>query len=335
MPERVLRGGIVGCGFFAQFHIDAWRRMERVELVAASDPDLGRAAAAAPRAYPSAEEMLDRESLDFVDIVTRPETHYELVHLATSRGIPVICQKPLAPTAEESAAVARLATETGVRVMVHENWRWQPWYRAVKRLIDDGAIGRPLTYRIRTVKPDGYGPNAYEAQPYFRAYPRLILFETMIHHLDTARFLFGDVSYLYAQTRRNNPLIAGEDEAHVMLTHTSRLIGSTDGHRFLDTDEPGPAMGEAWFEGEGGVLHVAGSGHVRKAGQMVWENTVPTGYRGDSVKATQEHFISCLRSGEEFESEVREYLKTIALVEAAYASAASRSAVTPTICVGS
>ncbi|MDZ4802911.1 MAG: Gfo/Idh/MocA family oxidoreductase [Bryobacteraceae bacterium] len=331
MADKLLRGGIIGCGFFAQFHIDAWRRMHGVALVTACDPDLSRAVSAAPRAYQTAEEMLDRESLDFVDIATRPETHFELVRLATSRGIPVICQKPLAPTASESAAVARLASESGVRVMVHENWRWQPWYRAVKRLIADGAVGRPLTYRIRTVKPDGYGPDAYPTQPYFRDYRRLILFETMIHHLDTARFLFGDVAWLYAQARRNNPLIQGEDEAHVMLTHTSGLIGAADGHRFLDTDETGPAMGEAWFEGEGGVLHVAGSGHVRRAGHMLWENTIPEGYRGDSVKATQEHFIHCLRTGEEFESEVREYLKTIALVEAAYTSIDSRAAVEPRV----
>jgi predicted dehydrogenase len=303
--------------------------MDSAQLVAACDPDLSRAAAAAPNAYSSAEAMLDRESLDFVDIVTRPETHLELVRMTTSRGIPTICQKPLAPAAAESAEIARVAEDSRVRVMVHENWRWQPWYRAAKRLIEDGTTGRPITYRIRTVKPDGYGPNAYESQPYFRTYPRLLLFETMIHHLDTARFLFGEVERLYAQVRKNNPLIRGEDEAHVMLTHASGLIGTADGHRFLDTDEPGPAMGEAWLEGENGVLHIAGSGHVRMGGRTLWENTVSEGYRGDSVRATQEHFIRCLNTGAPFESDVREYLKTIALVEAAYASAHLHAAVAP------
>src|SRR5882724_96991 len=93
-----LRCGLIGCGFFAQFHIDAWRRMPGVEMAAVADPDLDRARHAAPRAYSTAEEMLDTEQLDFVDIATRPDSHLRLVRLAASRKIPAICQKPMAPT---------------------------------------------------------------------------------------------------------------------------------------------------------------------------------------------------------------------------------------------
>ena len=85
-PTIPLRGGIIGCGFFAQFHIEAWRRMPEVELAAAVDPDLERTRKAAPRAYATAEEMLDTERLDFVDIATRPDSHAELVRLAASRS---------------------------------------------------------------------------------------------------------------------------------------------------------------------------------------------------------------------------------------------------------
>src|SRR2546427_5994127 len=93
-----LRFGLIGCGFFAQFHIDAWRRMRGVDLAAAADPDLGRARQAAPHAYSTAAEMLDAERLDFVDIATRPDSHLPLVRLASNRKIAVICQKPMAPT---------------------------------------------------------------------------------------------------------------------------------------------------------------------------------------------------------------------------------------------
>src|SRR5207249_3806267 len=96
-PSPPLRGGIVGCGFFAQFHIEGWRRMPDVELAAAADPDLARARKAAPHAYATAEAMLDGERLDFVDIATRPDSHAALVRLAASRKVPVICQKPMAP----------------------------------------------------------------------------------------------------------------------------------------------------------------------------------------------------------------------------------------------
>ncbi|MGH9628997.1 MAG: Gfo/Idh/MocA family oxidoreductase, partial [Bryobacteraceae bacterium] len=86
-----LRGAIIGCGFFAQFQIEAWRRMPEVELVAACDLDPARAKAAAPQAYASAEELFAREELDFVDIATRPESHLALVELACAQKVPIIC----------------------------------------------------------------------------------------------------------------------------------------------------------------------------------------------------------------------------------------------------
>src|SRR3974390_372886 len=97
-PSRRLKGAIIGCGYFGQIQLGAWRAIPEVELVAACDVNLERAKTAAPRAYASAVEMLDRESVDFVDIASRVGTHLELVRLCASRGLPTICQKPMAPT---------------------------------------------------------------------------------------------------------------------------------------------------------------------------------------------------------------------------------------------
>src|SRR5436305_1717362 len=104
-----LRGGIIGCGFFAQFHIDGWRRMPGVELAAAADPDLERARKAAPAAYSTAAEMLETERLDFVDIATRPESHLELLRLAANRKVHVICQKPMAPGWQDAVSMVEAA----------------------------------------------------------------------------------------------------------------------------------------------------------------------------------------------------------------------------------
>jgi predicted dehydrogenase len=213
--------------------------------------------------------------------------------------------------------------------MIHENWRWQPWYRAARDLIGTGAIGRPVTYRFRTCKGDGQGVEPYTDQPYFRQMPRLLIYETIVHHLDTARFLFGEISRVFAQARRNNSVIQGEDQAQLLLTHESSLLGSIDGHRFLDTDPPGPVLGEAWFEGDRELLRLSPSGDILYRNEIVWKNTYSQGYRGDSVRATQQHFIDCLRAKAEPESSARQYLKTVALVEAAYQSIRSACAVTP------
>src|SRR5687767_15113856 len=132
MPKK---GAIVGCGYFGQIHLEAWRRMPEADLPAACDVDLEKARASAPRAYSSVEEMLDVEKPDFLDIATRPESHLPLVRIAAERGIPVICQKPMAPSWTEALALVQTAEAAGIRLMIHENWRWQPWFRIAAKII--------------------------------------------------------------------------------------------------------------------------------------------------------------------------------------------------------
>ncbi len=317
-----LRGGIAGCGFFAQFQLDAWKRIPGVEIVAACDPDLDRARAAAPRAYASAEKMLESEKLDFIDIATRPETHLELVRLAAAHRSAAICQKPMAPSYADAVAMVEASGAAGIRLMIHENWRWQPWYRVVRARILAGDIGEPVTYCFRIRRADGAGAEPYRLQPYFRTMPRLLMYETMIHPVDTARYLFGDIRSVSATARRRNPAVAGEDVCLMTLTHEDGLSGIADGHRFLDLMTASPPLGDAFFEGDDGWLQVIASGDVFRDEQLIWRNDVTEGYRGDSVRATQAHFVDCLRTGEAFETGGRDYLKSYAVVEAAYASAA-------------
>jgi len=317
---KTLRGGIIGCGFFAQHHIEAWRRIPDVELVAACDLEIERARQAAPRAYTSAEEMLQREPLDFVDIATRADLHLPLVRLAVAHRIPIVCQKPVAPDWPAAVRIVETAEAVGVPLMIHENWRWQPWYRAVRAAIEEGRIGEPIGYGFLTRCRDGLGENPYPRQPYFRNLRRFLIDEALVHHIDTPRFLFGDLDAVYAQAVRRNPRIAGEDYALIVVTHRSGVQGWIDGHRFLDPPQEGPVMGEAFFEGDQGRLSVTPKGDVWLGNAPLWTNHVTSGYRGDSVRATLNHFIECLRDGSPFESGGRRYLHTFAAVEACYLS---------------
>jgi predicted dehydrogenase len=81
-------------------------------------------------------------------------------------------------------------------------------------------------------------------------------------------------------------------------------------------------MGNAFFEGELGTISIQGTGDVYRNQVLAWKNEINVGYRGDSVRAAQAHFISCLKRGAPFESGGFEYLRTFAAVEAAYRSAA-------------
>jgi D-apiose dehydrogenase len=325
--SSTLKGAMIGCGWFAENHRQAWLRIPEVEIVAAADLRLERAQGFASRAYRSAEELLSSERLDFVDIATHASSHLHMVSLACQKKIPIICQKPIAPDWEGAIKIVNTAEAAGVRLMIHENWRWQPWYRVVREMIERGDMGAPIGYGFRLRRRDGLGDDPYTEQAYFRQEPRLIIQVTLVHHIDTARFLFGDIDSVYAEASRRNPHIVGEDQAIITLTHKSGTHGWVDGHRFLDPNPDGPAMGDAFFEGEQGVLSVLATGDVYRDNVRVWKNEVTGGVLGDSVWATQAHFISCLKNGTPFESAGRSYLRTFAAVEAAYRSIAERRCV--------
>lgn len=318
--DQKLRGGIVGCGYFGQIQLEAWRRMDSAAIVAACDIAIERARRSAPTAYTDAAEMVAKEHLDFLDIATRPDSHLPLVKLAAEHRLPTICQKPMAPRWEDAVAMVKAAERAGIRLMIHENWRWQPWFREARKRIEAGDIGKPVSYVFRVRQKDGGGPAPYPNQPYFVQMPRLLIYETLVHQIDTARFLFGEVASVFAHGRRVNPIIAGEDQASMILSHDTAVQGVIDSHRFANPVPPGPAMGDALFDGDEGTLAVLATGDIFLNGEKVWSAPENRYYKGDSVRATQDHFIKCLRTGEPFESGGREYLRTFGAVESAYES---------------
>ena len=300
--------------------------MPDAEIVAACDLSLERARAAAPRAYTSVEEMLKVEELDFVDVVTRSTTHPELISLAAERGLAIICQKPMAPDWATACRMVEIAESYGVRFMIHDNWRWQSWYRAASAMIARGDIGTPLNYGFRCQVSHGTGDEPYPKQAYFRQLERFLIDEVLVHHIDTARFLFGDISSIYAEAARTNPRMVGEDYAILTLRHVNGAMGSVEGHAFVKHNSS-PTHDDAIFEGDSGTIRLSSLGEICAGDERIWRDS-GTGYRGDSVYAAQAHFIDCLKSGQPFETGAREYLeKTFAVVEAAYASLASHSRV--------
>lgn len=332
---KPLRAAVIGAGYFSQFHFDAWSRLDGVKLIAVCDIDRDAAQRIAdqydiPEVYSNVASMLDEAKPDFVDIITRPDSHLNLVREAASRGIPIICQKPLAPTFAESLQIVEIAESAGVPLMVHENFRFQLWHREIRRLLDAGTIGtrlHSLSFRMRT--GDGSGPDAYLArQPYFREMPRFLLHETGVHFIDTFRFLGGEVDEITAVLRRLNPDIAGEDAGLVTFHFANGAIGTWDANRCNESaaDDPRYTFGTLQVEADGGSIRLDEEGRlfIKQLGKAESEHEYAhsrRGFAGDCVFFTQQHFVECLRSGTAFETSGREYLKTLELVEAAYESA--------------
>jgi len=329
-----IRVAVAGTGYFAQFHYDGWRRIRDVDVVGAAslDPDSLRATAerfGIGRTFDDAARMLDEVRPDLLDIAAPPAAHRPLLEAAAARGIDVICQKPLGGDLETARAMVEVAEAAGITFVVHENFRFQPWHREARELIDQGALGDLYGIGFRLRPGDGQGPDAYLArQPYFQTMARFLVHETAIHLIDVFRFLMGEVSGVYARLRRLNPAIRGEDAGLIVFDFANGAAGVFDGNRLVDhpADDTRLTMGEMWVEGSAGYLRLDGFGRLFRKPHGASERPHPyvwqaTGFAGDSVHLLQTHVVRHLRDGTPLENSGRAYLRNLEIEEAVYGSA--------------
>ena len=240
----------------------------------------------------------------------------------------MVCQKPFCGGLDGAREAVRAASRAGIRLVVHENVRFQPWYGAVAdELAGLGAL-YGATFRLRP--GDGQGERAYTArQPYFRTMERFLVHETLVHWIDTFRFLFGEVAAVWADLRRINGTIAGEDAGLVVLEFACGLRGLIDANRCADhaaTDRR-RTLGELRVEGAQGELFLSGDADLsrRLHGENAWL-PVPfawedIGFGGDCVFRLQSRLVEALATGHAMPNEGAAYLRNLEIVEAAYASA--------------
>lgn len=333
MP-RSLRGLFIGAGFFSRNHLHAWAEVDGAEITAICDLDPARAEAAA-REFGIADWYTDAAILksgafDFVDICTTMETHEALVGLAVDAGVPVIVQKPFAPDIATCHRIEAHARAAGVRVMLHENFRFQKIFRRLRAILDSGEIGA-VTFGRLNWRND---IDVYTNQPYLLKTERFMIMDVGIHMLDLARFLLGDAASVSCFNQSVKEGLAGEDAATMLLRHDNGAVSVVD-VSYATHRNPNPfpqTLGE--IEGrlgsvqilEGQILRVHTSAGQRdeviQPDGRTW-TSAPWTQIQDSVPRTQQHFIDALRTGAAFETSATDSLKTYALAEAAYRSAAS------------
>ncbi len=326
----------IGAGYFAPFQYRAWKRIPEVKITALCNRDKGKALPimeenGIPRHYSDYRNMMDQEHPDFVDIITPPSTHLEICKEAADRKIHIVCQKPLAPTFNEAQRIVEYCNQKRVRFMVHENWRFQPWYREIKSLISSEIIGSVHYMYFRSRMGDGWGENAYiPRQPYFREYPRLLIFENGIHFIDTFRFLKGEIKSVHAKLKKLNPVIKGEDFAVVLFEFMDGSLAVWDANRYNEPNYKNPryTVGEMIIEVSEGTIRLYNNGKItiQKLGKKEEEHRYVHNnidFAGDCVYFLQRHFIDCLLTGNEFETGGEDYLRSLAVQEAVYESAAT------------
>ncbi len=329
--RQTIRVACVGAGYFSRFHYESWSRMPGAVPIASCNRDIKKAKETGLAAYDDLSQMLEAEKPDLVDIILPPVAQAEAIRTVLNSGIKwLICQKPFCMSLDEAEKIVSEAEAVGATIVVHENFRFQPWYRAIKVTMTEGRIGTPLQATFRLRPGDGQGPRAYlDRQPYFQDMPRFLVHETAVHWVDTFRFLFGAPSAVYADLRQVNPVIAGEDAGFILFDHPNGLKALFDGNRCLDhsAENLRQTMGEALIEGTEGSLVLNGDGSVefRAFGKQERQQILPPsdhdGFGGDCVHALQSHVVSGLVEGTPLENTARDYLDVIRIEENIYLSA--------------
>lgn len=325
-----MKVALIGAGYFGRFHADAWARAEGAELIAIVDRDTGKAEGLGAPVFADAVEMAKALSPDIIDIAAPPAAHYELIAALAPLCRNMICQKPFCRDLAEAERALAVADAAGARVIIHENIRHQPWYAEAARLVAEGAVGRPYEILFRLRPGDGRGPDAYLArQPYFQKMPRFLVHETAVHWIDLFRALFGEPAGIYADLRRLNPVIAGEDAGIAIFDWPDGRRAIFDGNRLADhaaTDRR-RTMGEMLIEGEGGALRLDGEGRIflRRTDEnderehvFAWADR---NFGGDCVYISCLSYLESFRSGAPNPTEAAVYLANIRIEEAIYLSA--------------
>jgi D-apiose dehydrogenase len=330
--DQMMKGALIGCGFFAQNQLNAWRDIPHVDIVALCDVNTvslqktGQAFGI-DRLYVDAAQLFTDGGFDFVDIATTVSSHRSLVELAAKSGVDVICQKPFAENMDDARAMVSAVSLSGKTLMVHENFRWQSPIQAALKIVKSGAIGKLFFGRVSF--RSGY--DVFSGQPYLADGARFIIEDLGIHILDIARAFFGDVQSITATTKRINPSIQGEDVATMLLTHHTGVTSVVD-CSYATRRQP-ETFPQSLLEIDGTIgtlkldaaykLTVQAKTQIKQDvstkllpwAEKPWHNIQ------ESVHTIQKHFVDCWVTGVEPETSGVDNLKTFALVEAAYLSA--------------
>ena len=329
-----LRIGLAGCGWISRFHIEGWKLIPNVDVVAACDLNPSRAQDLTSRygipwAGEDAAKMIDECRLDILDIATTPNSHKALALLAADRGRHVLCQKPAALSLADAEEMIRSAEAHRVVLYINEMMRFCPWFETTRQLLQTNSVGcvvfARLFSRMAGFLEVGLGHQViYGAREFLKTTDRALMLDETIHYLDVTRFLFGNPKSIYAITEHLSPALVGEDVATIVLRYegmTGIIEDSWSAH--------GPARSGFEIEGRDGALFLSHDKVLKLySGQTggierTWEYSATSWeeQRSSVFACLFEDFLKTIRSGSNFTAQARDNLETLRLTLAAYESA--------------
>jgi predicted dehydrogenase len=268
-PARELNVGLIGAGFMGKAHSLAYATMPMFFWPAPAIPrrkliaEVGASAAAeaASRFGFDAStgdwrRVIDDPAIDIVDIATPNDAHCEIARAAAEAGKHIICEKPLARTVDEARQMYEAVERAGIVHMVAFNYRRTPAIALAKQYIEEGAIGRLLSFRGTYLQDWSASPDSPLSWRFQKSVAGSgALGDIATHVIDIARYLVGEVAGVNAilqtyiadrplQTSGADKLGAAEkradaprgpvdvdDEVHTLLRFANGAVGSLEATR--------------------------------------------------------------------------------------------------------
>lgn len=199
-----IRWGIIGCGDVTEKKSGpAFNKVDNSELVAVMrrNADLARDYASrhgVPHWYSDADELIHDPLVNAIYIATPPDSHLQYTRAAIAAGKPVYLEKPMTLNASEAATIVELAESTHTRVSVAHYRRAQPYFKKIRSLLQENAIGKILFAKLEYLEPPLSKEALQDPRIAWRVNPSTsgggLFHDLAPHQLDLARYFFGDVS---------------------------------------------------------------------------------------------------------------------------------------------
>ena len=293
-----MRVGLVGAGFMGSVHLAAYADMPGVEVVGVADSHEEAAAAGAAsvsaRPYPSYEALVSAESVDVIDACVPTALHRDLAVKVAGDGKHLFLEKPIARTLGEAGEILSAFEGGEGRLFVGHVVRFFPEYVGIKAMIEAGDLGAVGVVRTSRRSPFLRGWNDWYAD--WRQSGG-VLVDLVIHDFDFLRWCFGEVERVYARGvmgREYNRL----DYALTTLRFEGGPIAHVEGH----WGYPAPFEYSIEVAGSKGLVtsDSTEASPLKLLQDAEGAGGVPDVSVGESpYRAELEHFVRCLRTGEE------------------------------------
>ena len=314
------RLGLIGAGAIAQTYIDAAERIDDLKITAICDINERFRESAAERigckAYASAAEMFDAETLDGVIVTAPPAAHEDLTTEALKRSIAVLCEKPF--TVDSSSAVAMIAAskQSGAPVAMASKFRYVEDIVKARSLIDSGIIGDVLLVDNLFAAPVDMSAR-WNSEAAVSGGG--VLIDNGTHSVEIVRYLAGPIRMVRAVTETFAGGLGVEDTAMLFV----ECEGGAKAHIELSWTVPKKSPNFITLYGSKGTIEIGwqASRYMRNT-DTEW-TVFGKGYdKIDAFKRNLEDFRGAIRGGK-MRTTIADALASVRAIEAAYLSASS------------